>query len=176
MTTAGNAVWEVIGGPLSAADPATAETLVRYDLQTGATATWFDLEGYYASGGRLPAGDVAPDKTGHTTTPYFNVLGFDSQGAPVLSVGPSMAPGGGSIQTAELLLVTGQEAVTVIRAAGQPGADSPYVQPDGDGFWFSGADSSPQVVYHWDPTTGWQAVTSLPPGMDIARVVGPCAG
>ena len=50
------------------------------------------------------------------------------------------------------------------------------MQPDGDGFWFSGADSSPQIVYHWDPITGWHAVTSLPPGMDIARVVGPCAG
>jgi hypothetical protein len=159
VTTAGNAVWEVIG---SGAAP--ADTLVRYDLQTGVTTRWFDLEGYLASGGRLPAGDRAPDN--------IDVLGFDNQGEPVIVIGTQ----GGTEPTAELLLVRGQEAVTVIRTAGQPGADSPYVQPDGDGFWFSGTDSSPQVVYHWDPITGWHAVTSLTSGVDIARVVGPCAG
>jgi hypothetical protein len=169
----GDAVWEVIGGEMSATGPTIPDTLVHYDLQTGVTTKWFDLEGYYASGGQLPAGDLAPDKTGHTT-PYIQVLGFDSQGDPVLGVGP-LAEQGGVAPTGELLLLTGQEAVTVIRAAGQPGADANYVQPDGSGIWFSGTDADPQVVYHWDPTTGWHAVTSLPSQVNIARVVGPCA-
>jgi hypothetical protein len=66
--------------------------------------------------------------------------------------------------------------VTVIRAAGQPGSDAAYVQPDGSGPWFSGADASPQVVYHWDPSTGWHQVASPPPPVNVARVAGPCAG
>ena len=170
LTTAGNAVWEVIGGGASPAD-----TLVRYNLQTGATTTWFALDGYYASRGRLPAGDLGPNNA------YIDVLGFDSQGDPVLSIRPGVGPNGEIVQSDELLLVTGQETVTVIRAAGQPGADAPYLQPDGTGLWFSGAllssqASSSQVVDHWDPSTGWHAVTSLPSGVDIARVVGPCAG
>ncbi|MGA9112624.1 MAG: hypothetical protein WB802_02340 [Candidatus Dormiibacterota bacterium] len=170
----GNAVWEVIGGEMSPTGPTIPDTLVRYDLQTGVTTTWFDLEGYYTSGGRLPAGDLAPDKTG-PTTPYVQVLGFDGQGDPVLGIGPATAHGGAA-PTGELLLLTGQEEVTVIRAAGQPGADANYVQADGSGLWFSGADASPQVVYHWDPTTGWHAVTSLPSEVNLARVVGACAG
>jgi hypothetical protein len=169
----GNAVWEVIGGEASANGPTTPDTLVRYDLQTGATTTWFDLEGYYVSGGALPAGDLAPDKTG-PTTPHIQVLGFDSQGEPLLGIGPATGPIGATIPTGELLLVTGREAVTVIRLAGQPGADANYVQPDGNGIWFSGTDSGPQSVYHWDPSTGWHAVTSLPAHVNLARVVGPC--
>jgi hypothetical protein len=103
------------------------------------------------------------------------VLGFDSQGDPVLGIGPGAGPNGETIPTGELLLLTGQEAVTVIRAAGQPGADANYVQPDGNGIWFSGTDSAPQLVYYWDPSTGWHAVTSLPSQVNVARVVGPCA-
>jgi hypothetical protein len=169
----GDAVWEVIGGAASATGATIPDSLVRYDLQTGVTTTWFDLEGYYEWGGLLPAGDLAPNKTGHTT-PYIEVLGFDSQGDPVLGVGP-LSEQGGVAPTGELLLATGPEAVTVIRAAGQPGADANYVQPDGNGIWFSGTDSAPQLVYHWDPSTGWHAVTSLPSQVNVARVVGPCA-
>jgi len=74
-----------------------------------------------------------------------------------------------------MVLLTGQETVTMIRPAGQPGADAGYVVPDGSGLWISGVPSNPQVVYHWDASTGWHAVTSLPAEVNIARVAGSCA-
>jgi hypothetical protein len=54
----------------------------------------------------LSSSHPAPGKTGHTS-PYVEVPGFDNHGDPVLDIGPAASPNGGTLETGELLLLTG---------------------------------------------------------------------
>ncbi len=152
--------------------------LVRVDLTTGSTQTWFDPMAYFgvATSESPSMNSEGAAHTAQGNARSWSVEGFTETGQPVITTG-TRDPG----TPRSTIVVTAPGTWQIVwhgSAADAGGLDPTSMVADHGGLWFSGFDnpSGGGVVSRWTPTTGWRAVAHIPsagPAFYLT-LAGPC--